>query len=72
MHLIPNWRAVIRRAWSIRLVLLAAVLSGLEVVLPLLDLDVLPPGLLAGLTFAVTAGAFVARLVAQSSLSGDI
>lgn len=69
--LLPNWRRVLRRAWSVRLILLAALLSGLEVALPLLNFELLPPGLLAGLSFATTAAAFVARLVAQSSLSGD-
>ena len=41
MRLINEWRAVLRRAWSIRLMLLAGLLSGIEVVLPLLD-GVLP------------------------------
>jgi lysozyme len=37
MRLIDSWRVVLRRAWSIRLILLAALLSGLEVALPILD-----------------------------------
>ena len=31
--LIDDWHRVLRRAWSVRLMLLAAVLSGLEVAL---------------------------------------
>ncbi|GGE54331.1 hypothetical protein GCM10007276_34270 [Agaricicola taiwanensis] len=71
MPLIPNWQAVLRRAWSIRLIVVAALLSGLEVILPLLDIELSPPWALPLLFFLVTAGAFVARLLAQSSLSGE-
>ncbi|WP_184117430.1 hypothetical protein [Aminobacter sp. DSM 101952] len=35
MTLVANWRAVLRQAWSVRLMLLAALLSGIEVMLPL-------------------------------------
>lgn len=72
MHLAPNWRAVLRRAWSIRLILIAGLLSGLEVALPLVG-DALPvaPGVFAGLSLLTTAGAFVARLVAQKGVSDE-
>ncbi|MCV0352548.1 MAG: hypothetical protein K5863_20920 [Nitratireductor sp.] len=35
MRLIHNWKAVLRYAWSIRFLVLAAVLSDVEVALPL-------------------------------------
>ena len=42
-----------------------------EIALPLLQGVVeVPPRLFAGLSFVATAGAFVARLVAQESVSG--
>jgi len=61
---------VLRRAWSVRLILIAAILSGLEIALPLIPADLvpIPPGVFAGLSFAATAGAFVARLVAQKNI----
>ncbi|KFL25081.1 hypothetical protein JP74_21365 [Devosia sp. 17-2-E-8] len=67
--LLPDWKRVLRHAWSIRLILLAGLLSGLEVAQPLVA-DILP---IPSLTFAVlammvTAAAFVARLMAQKSL----
>lgn len=69
MKLAPDWRRVLRRAWSIRLILLAGLLSGLEVALPFLDgLLPVPPGAFAALSLVTTAGAFVARLVAQKDL----
>lgn len=69
--LVWNWRQVLRYAWSIRLILIAGLLSGAEVALPLINAVVaVPPGLFAGLSFTATAGAFVARLVAQETVSG--
>jgi hypothetical protein len=70
MHLHRSWRAILTRAWSIRLMVLAAAFSGMEVALPFLH-GILPVGagtfaLLSGLT---TAAAFVARIVAQKGLS---
>jgi polyferredoxin len=68
MKLIWNWREILRRAWSIRLMLLAALLSGVEVALPFF-MDSMPRGIFAGLSFLVVASAFVARLIAQKGLS---
>lgn len=68
MRLAPDWRRILRRAWSIRLMLLAGLLSGAEVVLPLF-VDALPRNLFAGLSLLTIGGAFVARLVAQQGLS---
>lgn len=68
MKLIENWRDVLRKAWSMRLMLLAALLSGVEIVLPLFH-EAIPRGLFAVLSFLAVAGAFVARLVAQKGLS---
>ncbi len=37
MRLIPDWRRVLARAWSIRLLALLILFSGLEVALPFFD-----------------------------------
>lgn len=70
MKLTPKWRVVLKRAWSIRLMVIAGLLSGVEIALPLLDgfLDV-PRGLFAALSGVVTAAAFVARLIAQEGIT---
>jgi len=70
-RLIPDWKEVLKHAWSVRLMILDALLSGAEVALPLLN-GLLPvsPGVFAGLSFLVVVAAFVARFVAQSKLSG--
>lgn len=71
MQLVPNVRAVLRHAWSIRLMLLAGLLSGAEVALPLLDgLLPIPRGIFAGLSGLVVCGAFISRIVVQSKVSG--
>lgn len=68
MKLISNWRDVLRKAWSLRLMVLAALLSGAEIVLPLFS-EALPRGLFSLLSFLTVAGAFVARFIAQKGLS---
>jgi hypothetical protein len=64
MKLYDNWREILRRAWSIRLMLLAGTLSGIEVALPFFA-DLFPRGLFALLSSLAVGAAFVARLVAQ-------
>lgn len=68
MKLLDNWKDILRKAWSIRLILLAGLLSGLEVALPFFS-DAMPRGIFASLSVLVVGGAFVARLVAQQGLS---
>lgn len=60
MHLVAHRRRVLRRAWSVRLMIVAALVSGAEVALPLLDgVFPLDRGVFAGLSFLAPAGAFV-------------
>lgn len=67
--LVDDWRKVLRKAWSLRLIALAGVLSGAEIALPLLDgVLSMPRGLFAALSALATGGAFVSRLVAQKEL----
>lgn len=64
MTLHDEWRVILRKAWSVRLIALAFVLSAAEVIVPFFG-DVLPKGVFAALSGLTVAGAFVARLVAQ-------
>lgn len=68
MKLVDNWKSIIKRAWSLRLMILAAILSGVEVVLPFLS-ESIPRGTFAVLSGITVAAAFVARLVAQKGIS---
>lgn len=67
LKLLKDWRLILRRAWSIRLMLLAGILTGCETILPLFA-DELPRGVFAALSMLVIASAMVARLVAQKNL----
>ena len=67
MKLYDNWKDILRKAWSIRLMVLAGVLSAVEVVLPLFA-DSIPRGTFAALSGVTVAAAFVARLVAQQDI----
>ena len=67
MRMIEDWKKVLRYGWSIRLIVLAGLLSGLEIVLPMFG-DVLPRRLFAALMFSVTVAAFIARLTAQPKM----
>lgn len=68
MQLIDDWRAVARKAWSIRLVLLAAALGGVELALPLFS-DAMPRAVFGLASILVSIGAAVARLVAQPKMA---
>ena len=68
MQLIANWRAVLVRAWSMRLMFLAAILSGIEAALPAFS-DLFPPNLFGAITALVVSAAMVARLLPQPSLA---
>jgi hypothetical protein len=70
MKPVHNWRRVLRIAWSVRLMILAVLLSGLEAALPYLDGFIpIPPGLFAVLTVFTGCAALLARLIAQKGLS---
>jgi len=66
---VDNWREVLAKAWSIRLMAAAGLFSGLEVALPLIgDRLPVPAGAFAALSGLVVAAASIARLLAQSNL----
>lgn len=70
MNPVRNWREIIKKAWSFRLLVLSAVLSGMEVALPIMremlePLQIVPTGAFAALAFLTTAAAGIARIVAQ-------
>lgn len=70
MTLLDNWREILLKAWSVRLILLSGLLSGLEVAMPVLreslePLGLIPPGAFAILALLVSAAAGIARIMAQ-------
>jgi len=74
MKLIDNWRAVLTRAWSVRLIVLAGLLSGGEVMMGMMSPGFLglPANTFAALAGLVSAAAFLARVIAQPvTLEGE-
>ena len=67
MTLHDNWKTLIRKAWSVRFMVLAFALTMAEVMLPFFS-DAVPPRLFAVLSGLAVAGAFVSRLVAQKDM----
>lgn len=69
MKLIDDWNWVWRKAWSVKLLAIAAILSGVEVynsvVIALSLPPPLPPGLFALAAGLVSCAALIARFVAQ-------
>lgn len=70
MKLLDDWKTTLGRAWSVRWIIAAGLLSGAEVALPLVreavePLGILPPGVFAILAALASCGAVVARVLAQ-------
>jgi len=70
MKLHEDWKLLLKRAWSVRLALLAGLLGGLEVILPLFT-DAMPKGWFAALSVVVSIGVVPARIIAQKNVNGD-
>lgn len=69
MRIVEHWRLVLKHSWSLRLIVLSWVLSGIEFALPLFMNN--PPigrGRFAALAFVVSVAAGIARFVAQRAL----
>ena len=70
MKLVAQWRQIMRKAWSMRLMLLAGLLTGCETVLPLF-VDSIPRGVFAGLTLVVIPMAMFARIAVQKDMDDE-
>jgi len=64
MTLHDNWAFLLRKSWSVRWVILAGLLSGAEVILPMF-VDSMPRAVFAILSLCATGGAVIARLLVQ-------
>jgi hypothetical protein len=59
-----NWRHLLRKSWAVRWAVVAGLLSGAEVILPLF-VDALPRNVFAVLSVVATLGAVIARVLVQ-------
>lgn len=67
MHLLPDWKRILKRAWSVRFSVLAACFTAAEIVMPVFS-DILPRVVFVLLAFAASIGAAVARVIAQPEM----
>lgn len=68
MRVSDNWQTLIRKAWSVKFMVLAFLLTMAEVMLPFFS-DAVPPRTFALLSGLAVAGAFVSRLIAQKDMA---
>lgn len=70
--LIDDWKIILRKAWSVRLIAVAFALTGIETAFAVFGQpSFIPTGLFAALSGLTSAGAFVARLYAQAPFTKD-
>jgi hypothetical protein len=62
-----DWKDILRKAWSVRLIILAGIFTALEVVVPLFD-DAFPRNTFAVLSGITTAAALIARVMMQRNM----
>jgi len=70
MKLLPDWKRVLRRAWSVKFSLLATALTGAAAALPVF-MDQVPPTWFLLLCTFVPLAAAVARLVDQPRMHDE-
>lgn len=68
MKLHQNWKTILRKAWSIKLIILAGFFSGAEVLLPFLDFLPIHHGILGFIGFVIANAAVVTRLLVQKDM----
>jgi hypothetical protein len=67
VKLLPNWKAVLWRSWSVWLGIAASVLGAIELLLPLFQ-EAIPRGPFAIASIALAVLVPIARIVAQPAL----
>lgn len=67
MKLYDNWKEIVRRAWSLKFLLIALVLECASVVLPFYT-DVIPREVFTPIIIVAILGAGISRIVYQSNV----
>lgn len=68
--LIEDWDKVLRKAWSVKFAIAAAILSGIEVAVQFVQPAGIPNGVFATFAGFVSVAATFARVMQQKELSG--
>jgi len=67
--LVKDWRAILKKAWSVKFNVAATAFGAAEVVVALVQPASIPNGVFAGIAAAISIAANVARLMAQKEIS---
>ena len=65
MALIPDWKPVLKRAWSVKFLALSGILAGCETVLQISGVSILPPAIAPAVIGVLSALGILARVLAQ-------
>lgn len=71
-QLVDDWDAVLKKAWSVKFSVLAAVLGGLEVAVQMVQPASVPQGAFAAFAALVSVGATVARVMQQKEMTTTV
>jgi hypothetical protein len=69
ISLVDDWQAILKKAWSVKFNIAAAVFGAAEVVVQLVQPESIRPGVFAGIAACVSIAATGARVLAQTELS---
>ena len=65
MMLLPDWKSVLTRAWSVKFLGLSALVSGCEAVMQISGASFLPAGVAPAVVGVLSALGILARVLAQ-------
>lgn len=68
--LLPDWKDILKRAWSVKFLTMAAVVSGCETILQVSGTQILPPGVGPAVVGVLSALGILARVLAQKEAEG--
>ena len=63
--LLPDWKDILKRAWSVKFLTAAAVVSGCETIVSMSGTTLFPPGVASAVTGVLAALGILARVLAQ-------
>ena len=65
MTLLPDWKAVLKKAWSVKFLAISAILAGCEVIFQVSGNSILPPAFAPAVIGILSAFGILARVLAQ-------
>jgi hypothetical protein len=70
MRLVDDWRTILRKAWSVKFNIAAALFGAGEIAVQIWQPTSIQPGMFAGIAACVSIAATAARVMAQKEI-GD-